>query len=107
MEILKRSVKGSPYIGIFSLVTEDYGIFPMNVERKEIKGLEELLGVRIVKANIANSSLIGAFCLGMGSKLETSYPARRHEQTNLKCLIFSHKKVRPQLLLILSCRNRP
>ncbi len=68
MEILKRTIKGSPFVGVFSVLTDDVGLFPKSVEKKELEGIENTLGVEIIRTNIANSSLLGVFMAGVGKK---------------------------------------
>ena len=68
MEIIKRTIKGSPFVGVFSVITDAVGLFPKYVEKKEIKGIEDILGVEVIRTNIANSSLLGVFIAGVGKK---------------------------------------
>lgn len=69
MEILKRAVRGSPYIGVFSVVTEDFGIFPLQATGKELNGLGETLGIEVVQMPLANSPLIGVFAAALGKRI--------------------------------------
>ncbi len=64
MKIQKKMFGGSPFIGIFSAVTEKTGLFPMQIDKKEIKKTEEFFGIEIIQTSIANSSLIGSMVKG-------------------------------------------
>jgi translation initiation factor 6 len=64
MKIKKKSLKGSPFIGVFGCVTEKIGLFPLQLERKETRKLEDFFGVEVIKTSIAGSSLIGSLVKG-------------------------------------------
>ncbi len=64
MKIKKKSLKGSPFIGIFACITEKTGLFPLQLDKTEIKELEDFFEIEIIQTSIANSSLIGSFVKG-------------------------------------------
>ncbi|MFH1663318.1 MAG: translation initiation factor IF-6 [archaeon] len=64
MNIQKKSMRGSPFIGIFASVTEKIGLFPVQIDAKEIEKIEEFFEIEVVQASIANSSLIGCLVKG-------------------------------------------
>jgi len=64
MKIQKQSLNGSPFIGIFASITEKIGLFPVQIEEKEIKKIEEFFEIEVIQTSIANSSLIGSFVKG-------------------------------------------
>jgi translation initiation factor 6 len=64
MKVKKKTIKGSPFIGIFASVTEKIGLFPLQLEEKEIKKMEEFFEIEIIQTSIAGSSLIGSFVKG-------------------------------------------
>ncbi len=64
MNIEKKSFKGSPFIGVFSCVTEKIGLFPFIVEKKELKKMEDFFGIETIQTSIANSYLIGSLVKG-------------------------------------------
>lgn len=66
---MKRTVRGSPYIGVFGVVTEDFGIFPAQATSKELSGLGKALGIEVLQTSLANSSLIGLFAAALGRKV--------------------------------------
>ncbi len=68
MNIDKRTIRASPFVGIFSIVTEEIAIMPLDMEKKEEKGLEQLLGVELVRASLADSPLLGVLGRGIGKK---------------------------------------
>ncbi|MFH1225041.1 MAG: translation initiation factor IF-6 [Candidatus Diapherotrites archaeon] len=79
MEIEKGTVRGSPYLGVFSVVTEDVAILPKFVEQKEIANYERTLGIEVIKANIMESALAGIFMTGVGKKFVVPYAAGNGE----------------------------
>jgi translation initiation factor 6 len=64
MRIEKKTIDGSPFIGVFASVTEKIGIFPRGLEKKESKSLSEVLGVELIHSTIASSNLIGCLIKG-------------------------------------------
>lgn len=64
MEILRRTVRGSPYVGVFCCLTEKICLVPVDTHSKETKDFEALLGTEIIRAKIADSSLIGVLATG-------------------------------------------
>ncbi len=69
MEVLRRTVGGSPFVGVFMVLTDDFAVVPGNSEKKEIAGMEEKLGARVVKGTVAGCFLWGVFGMGLGNKL--------------------------------------
>ncbi len=84
LEIVKRTVRGSQYIGVFALVTEDIGVFPVGTHKAETERLEELLGIRMVKTNIASSPLTGVFAAALGSRIALPESAEKSEVKTLR-----------------------
>ncbi len=64
MRIDKCTVRASPFVGIFSIVTDKIALMPQAMDKKETKGLSDLLGVEVVHLSLAGSSLLGV--LGRG-----------------------------------------
>jgi translation initiation factor 6 len=64
MRIEKTSLRGSPFIGVLGAVTEKIALLPRNTTRKEVKMVEDVLGVQVIKTSIASSDLIGALVKG-------------------------------------------
>ena len=69
MEVLRRAVDGSPFVGVFMVLTDDFAVVPGNSEIKETGGIEEKLGARVVKGSVAGSALWGVFGMGLGNRL--------------------------------------
>jgi len=64
MKIEKSFLKGSPFIGVFSCITEKIGLVPLHQEKKETARLEEFFGIEAIKTSISGSSLIGSLVKG-------------------------------------------
>ncbi len=60
MKVLRAKIRGSPFLGVFCSSGGKTGIFPKNAPESEIRALENALGIRAVKASIAESSVLGA-----------------------------------------------
>ncbi|MDO8538581.1 MAG: translation initiation factor IF-6 [archaeon] len=64
MRIVKHSIHGSAFIGVFASVTEKIGLFPLTMPHKQVKEFEEALGIEAIQTSIASCSLIGALVKG-------------------------------------------
>ncbi|MEM0360394.1 MAG: translation initiation factor IF-6 [Candidatus Diapherotrites archaeon] len=79
MRIDKRSIVASPFIGVFGILTDKFFLVPTSILEKELFGLQELVGVEVLKASIAGSPLLGALGVGVGEKIAVSELARDKE----------------------------
>ena len=61
--IIKEYFSGISTIGVLSLATEKFGLFPHFIEEKSLIRCKEVLDVPVKKLNIGNSSLIGSLCV--------------------------------------------
>lgn len=57
-EIDRTDYRGNINIGLYAVVTEDYGLFPPEFKKRDLFGVEE------IEVSIANTNLIGLFCAG-------------------------------------------
>lgn len=64
MKIEKSYFKGSPFIGIFSCITEKIGLLSLHTDKKEVKRTEEFFEIEVIQTGIAGSSLIGSLVKG-------------------------------------------
>jgi len=69
MNIIKGTIKASPFVGVFAALSEEILFVPHSVQDKEIKGIEAKLGVEVVKCALANSSLMGVLCKAFGKRI--------------------------------------
>lgn len=69
MRIEKTSLLGSPYLGVFSRVTDNFVLLPNKVSQREESFFSGLFSAEIIKSNIADSPLVGALSVGFGKKL--------------------------------------
>ena len=83
---MKRTIRGSPYIGVFAAVSEDLGLWPHGTEKKELTGIEENLDIDVLKVSIANSPLLGVFAVVHKKKVLLPYIASKSEVTELENL---------------------
>ncbi len=60
--IVKEYFSGISTIGVLSLATEKFGLFPYFIEEKLLINCRDVLDVPVEKLNIGNSSLIGSLC---------------------------------------------
>ena len=79
MRIEKRTLKGSPFVGVFACVTEEIGLFPFEMQKKEIKKMEEFFEIEAIQTSIAGSSLIGALSKGNSKGFVLPEIAEREE----------------------------
>lgn len=67
--IIKAYFSGVSTIGVHSLATEDYGLFPLSVDNATLDKMKNVLDIPATKLNISNSSLIGSLCVGNSNGL--------------------------------------
>ena len=69
MNIIKGTIKASPFVGVFASLSEEVLFVPHSVQDKEIRNMEARLGTAVVKCSLANSALIGVLGKVLGSKI--------------------------------------
>ena len=84
LEIDKKNIRGSPYVGIFCVVTEKFGLFPKTIDRHEIEKLSDFFGVEAVPATIAGTSLLGVLATGNSHGIIVSGVADEREISELQ-----------------------
>jgi len=94
MEIEKAVIKGSPYIGVFAMVSEKFGLFPKTASENEVKAMEKTLGIEGIQTNLANSSLIGVLAVGNSNGIIVPEIVEDHEVKELKEKGVEVKKVK-------------
>lgn len=67
--IIKEYFSGISTIGVLSLATEKFGLFPHFIEEKSLIRCKNVLDVPVKKLNIGNSSLIGSLCVANSNGL--------------------------------------
>lgn len=72
MEMVKKTIHSSPFIGVFALATEKYVILPSNIEKKEEYNMSGLFNAEIIKTRLADSSLIGILAVGNNNGIVVS-----------------------------------
>ncbi|MDO8648087.1 MAG: translation initiation factor IF-6 [Candidatus Diapherotrites archaeon] len=99
MKIFRENIKQSPYLGIFSTVTEEIALVPESTEQKEMKKLEAALEVEAIKASIASSSLIGILCKGNTNGFVVPEIAEKQEIKDLESKGLKFKVIKGNLAL--------
>jgi len=64
MRIELGTVRESPFVGIFAVATEKWVLAPAGLSQKEEKVIGRAFGLEVVKAVIANSTLLGVLSAG-------------------------------------------
>ena len=64
MEIEKATIRGSPYVGIFSVLTENVCLLPLSESKKKAGFISKFFDVEVFQTTLANSSLLGIFAVG-------------------------------------------
>jgi len=72
MNIERLTIKGSPYIGVFTVMTESMILVPFNLNKKELKTIKQNTDLKIISVNLADSSLLGILSKGKQEKLVVS-----------------------------------
>ena len=84
MHIEKKTIRGSPHIGVFGVMTDKIGLLPKNIMKHELKGVEDLMAVEVVKTNLASSSLLGVLAVGNSKGFVVSEIAEPQEIRELE-----------------------
>ncbi|MFH1752258.1 MAG: translation initiation factor IF-6 [archaeon] len=105
MRIVKNSVNGSAFVGIFGCVTENLGLMPMTLKREEVKKIEKDLEIDVIQTNIGNSSLIGVLCAGnkkgfIVSDIIEAKELKLLEQQGIRMLVVSGHNAIANLLAV-------
>jgi len=93
MEIVKRSMLGSPHIGVFCCITEKIGLLPHCTSPKETKGLADLFGIEIIETKLAQSPLLGIVASGNSHGFVVGEIVSDKEIDNLKSFGLRIKKL--------------
>ncbi len=83
MRIELGTVRESPFVGIFALATDKLVFAPKPVSKKEEKRLFDVFGTEVVRASIANSSLLGVLSAGNASGLVVGSIMEMEEENQL------------------------
>ena len=84
MNIAKLSVKGSPYIGVFMVMTEKILLVPFGLAKKELKTIKENSDLELIETTLADSSLLGVFAKGKNNSFIVSEFVSDKEIQDLK-----------------------
>ena len=93
MNIEQGTVKSSPFVGVFSVVTDKVVLFPKVLESKEKKKLEKLFDCEVVYTNLANSSILGVLAIGNSKGFAVSEIVEQSEIDELEKAGLRIKKV--------------
>ncbi len=93
MNIELGTIKSSPFVGVFAVVTDKVALFPKVMLPKERKKAKKLFEVEIVDAQIANSSLLGVLAVGNSKGFVVSDIAEQNEIDELQSNGLRIKKV--------------
>lgn len=69
MKLSRTTINNTPYLGIYSVCTDDVCIVPNNILEKEEIVLKKYLKIKIIKTSINDSPLIGVFLLAHKNKV--------------------------------------
>jgi translation initiation factor 6 len=69
MKLDRSTIYNSPFLNIYSYCTEKICLVPHSILPKEEKKLEEILDVKVIKASINKSGLIGVYVTGINEKI--------------------------------------
>lgn len=84
MKIELGTVRESPFVGIFAIATDKHVFVPKPISRKEEKKLSELFDVELVKASVANSTLLGVLSAGNSKGLVAGSVLEEKEKKELE-----------------------
>ena len=84
MNFERGTISSSPYVGIFSSVTEEVALLPYSALSKEVKVIKKKLEVKTIQTSLAGTSLLGLLCVGLGNKFVVSEITKKEEIKTLE-----------------------
>lgn len=93
MRIDLGTVRESPFVGIFSLATEKIVFVPKTISKKEENRITDIFGIEVVKASIANSSLLGVFAEGNSKGIVAGSVLEENELQELRQMGIKAQKI--------------
>ncbi|HOZ35683.1 MAG TPA: translation initiation factor IF-6 [archaeon] len=69
MKLDRSTIYNSPFLNIYSYCTEKICLVPHSVLPKEERKIEEILDVKVIKASINRSGLLGIYLSGINEKI--------------------------------------
>lgn len=84
MHFAKLTIKGSPFIGVFSVLTEKFMLLPYSLNERELKTIKENSSVDVIQLSLADSSLLGVVAKGKGYKILVSELVNEKEMKALE-----------------------
>jgi len=93
MRIELGTVRESPFVGVFSMATEKIVLVPKTLSQKEEKKIIDIFGIELVKASIANSSLIGIFAEGNSKGIIAGSVLEENERQEMLQIGLKVKKI--------------
>jgi translation initiation factor 6 len=84
MNIDKKTIRSSPFIGVFCVVTDKHTLIPTGIEEKERKGLDDLFQTEVIETSLAGSGLLGVLCIGNSKGYCVSNIVEEKELTQLQ-----------------------
>lgn len=67
--MLRAAFSGSPYVGVFARVTDEYLLVRPDIEDELVTDLQEELSVPVVETTVGGSATVGALAVGNSSGL--------------------------------------
>lgn len=92
MKFEKTTIKASPYLGVFSLVTEKIALIPQGITKKEANYFKDF-EVEVIKCSLGESSLIGVLASAVSDKILVSEIVTESEIHKLTSLGLKTQKV--------------
>lgn len=93
MKVIKFSVRGSPFIGVFCRATEKVCLVPHGLLPKEKKALEETLQTELIQCSLTNSPLLGVLAIGNQNGFVVPSIVENQEMQELQQLGLNMKRV--------------
>ncbi|PIN85390.1 MAG: hypothetical protein COV47_02530, partial [Candidatus Diapherotrites archaeon CG11_big_fil_rev_8_21_14_0_20_37_9] len=84
MNFSRGTMRSSPYVGIFSEVSDSAALIPHAILPKEQKAVENTFECKIIKTSIGSTSLIGILSKLLGEKLLVSEIVTKEEIKHLE-----------------------
>ncbi len=69
MRLAKAKISNTPFLGVYSVCTDDFCIVPGNILKKEETNIAKIMNTKIIKTSINDSPLVGVYLLAHKNKV--------------------------------------
>lgn len=84
MRIARLAIEGNSFVGAFGIATDKFALLCNNVSERKVKIVEDTLQVKVAKAVIDNSKLIGIYAMANSNGMLLPFTSYNSEVDHIK-----------------------